>query len=146
MSEIKSDFFGIAEKCGHEIIYFPLPETKSMSVPNGRKGCIGLDPALRGKELQTRLAHELGHCEYGGFYTRLSPLDTVERHEYRANKWAVERAVPFDELREAVRHGRVTEWELSEYFDVTEDMIRFALSYYLERRGFSIKSKGNAAR
>lgn len=116
-----------------------------MSLPNGKCGYIGLDPGLRGKELRTRLAHELGHCEYGGFYTRLSPLDTVGRHEYRANKWAVERAVPFDELREAIRRGKATFWELSDYFGVTEDMIRFALTYYFERRGYTLRPRENAA-
>lgn len=140
MSEIERDFFSLAEKCGHEVLYFPLPETKSLSVPKGKSGCIGLDPALHGKELQTRLAHELGHCEYGGFYTRLCPLDTVERHEYRANKWAVERAIPFDELQKAVKAGCSTPWELSDYFDVTEEMVQFALTYYLERRGYALPS------
>ncbi len=138
MNEIKRDFFSIAEKQGHEIVYFPLPETRSVSIPKDGAGCIGLDPALQGKELQTRLAHELGHCEYGGFYTRLCPLDTVERHEYRANKWAVERAIPFEELQRAVQGGCATAWELSDYFGVTEDMIRFALTYYLERRGYRL--------
>ncbi|MCI8856199.1 MAG: ImmA/IrrE family metallo-endopeptidase [Clostridiaceae bacterium] len=140
MNEIKSDFFSIAEQSGHEIIYFPLPETKSVSVPNGQTGCIGLDPSLYGKELRTRLAHELGHCEYGGFYTRLSPLDTVGRHEYRANKWAVERAIPFDELETAIKRGYTDLCDLSDYFDVTEEMVQFALTYYFDRRGYRLSS------
>ena len=128
--------FQIARRHGHKVIYFPLPETGSLSVPTGETGCIGLDRSLRGKELTTRLAHELGHCEYGGFYTRAVPLDLVEKSEYRANKWAVEHIIPFDQLREAVHEGIDTVWELSDYFGVTEDMIRYALTYYTQTKGY----------
>lgn len=128
----------MADTHGHKIVYFDLPETKSMSLEDD-KGCyIGLDPSLTGKELRTRLAHELGHCEYGGFYTRVSPLDLVGKHEYKANKWSVEHVIPFPELKKAIHSGITSVWELSDYFDIDEGMVKFALTYYWERKRYTI--------
>lgn len=138
MNEINSNFYRLADTHGHKIVYFDLPETKSMSLEDD-KGCyIGLDPSLTGKELRTRLAHELGHCEYGGFYNAKSPLDLRGKREYKADVWAVQKVLPFEELRKAILDGIREKWELAEYFGVPEDFISFALTYYLERKGYTI--------
>lgn len=76
------------------------------------------------------IAHEAGHIETGATHRVTSPMDLIERHEYRANKWAIKKLVPKDELCEAFRHGITEPWELAEHFTVTEPFMKKALAYY----------------
>lgn len=77
-----------------------------------------------------KLAHELGHCETGSFYSRTAALDLRQKHENRADRWAIKKLVPKDELEEAVSRGCCEAWELAEHFGVTEPFIRKAVEYY----------------
>lgn len=76
------------------------------------------------------IAHEAGHIATGTTHAICSPYDDVARHEYRANKWAIKKLIPKDELEAAVRRGNVELWELAEEFGVTEDFIKKAANYY----------------
>ena len=76
-------------------------------------------------------AHEIGHCETGSFYTPKS-LELRERMEYRANKWAIKKLIPKNELEQAIKEGNEEIWQLAEYFDITEDMVRFAYWVYFD--------------
>ena len=86
-----------------------------------------------------KLSHELGHCVYGGFYNQYTPLDVREQHENKANAWAVYRLIPWGKLKQAVKNGITEVWDLAEYFDVTEDFMRWALSYYTERKNYKFE-------
>lgn len=134
----KNELFEFAEVKGHNIVYFPLPVVKSLSMPLDMSCVVGLDPNLTDREQTACLAHELGHCEYGGFYSRDVQLDMLERHEYRANVWAVRQIIPWRELKKAVHSGMVEKWELADHFNTTEEMITFAVTYYTERRRYQI--------
>ena len=79
---------------------------------------------------RTQLAHEIGHCETGSFYSRYVKVDSRQRHENRADKWAIHKLIPSDRLNEAVSQGHTEIWELAEYFEVTEDFMRKAVCYY----------------
>ena len=76
------------------------------------------------------LAHELGHCEYGGFYNRYSKYDIRAKAERRADKWAFARLVPYGRLMQAVRHGVTEVWDLAELFDVSCEFMQRAIAYY----------------
>lgn len=76
------------------------------------------------------IAHEGGHCATGCTHKVDSPLDLIEKHEYKADKWAVHRILPIEDLKSAVRQGHTEIWDLAEYFGVTEDFIRRALDIY----------------
>ena len=76
------------------------------------------------------IAHELGHCMKGAFYNRHSKHDIISRHEYRADKWACENLIPQEEMEEAFRQGYVEVWQLAEYFDVPESLVRKAVYIY----------------
>lgn len=78
-------------------------------------------------------AHEIGHCETGSFYTQKS-LELRERMEYRANKWAIKNLIPKNEMEQAIKEGNEEVWQLAEYFDITEDMVRFAFWVYFDIR------------
>lgn len=80
------------------------------------------------------LIHELGHCTTGCTQKVSSPLDLIEKHEYKANKWAIEQYIPFEELRAAIKQGYTDRWQLAEYFDLPEPFIQKALDYYFSAR------------
>ena len=77
-----------------------------------------------------RLGHELGHCETGSFYNRWAVMDIRQKHENRADKWAIKKLVPKDELDAAIADGRIELWELAELFGVTESFMLKALCWY----------------
>lgn len=81
-------------------------------------------------EEKTVLFHELGHCETGSFYNQHSPYDVRQKHENRADKWAIKKLVPEDEMDAAVLDGHVEIWDLAELFGVTEDFMRKAVTWY----------------
>lgn len=112
---------------------FDLPQTHSLSLMNNDGSCaVAIDPfGLNStKDEKIRLAHELGHCVTGSFYNRYSDFDIKARSEYKADKWAIKKLVPEDELQNAFKQGIVEPWNLAEYFNVTEDFIIKAVNYY----------------
>lgn len=122
------ELYEIAEENNIEIFCGNIPETKSMAVP----GAICLDAGLvySGAEERTHCAHELGHCIKGAFYTRDDPPYIKQRMENRADKWAIKKLVPKDELEQAVKHGYTEIWQLAEYFDVMEELMVKAVCWY----------------
>lgn len=112
---------------------FDLPQTHSLSLMNNDGSCaVAIDPfGLNStKDEKIRLAHELGHCVTGSFYNRYSDFDIKARSEYRADKWAIKKLIPKDELQAAFEQGYTEPWDLAEYFNVTEEFIIKAVNYY----------------
>lgn len=81
--------------------------------------------------------HEVGHVATGALHKVDSPYETVERSEYRANRWGFENYLKVEEFKEAFAAGYTELWQLSDYFDLPEETIRKALSYWTERRGIN---------
>lgn len=79
--------------------------------------------------------HELGYAATGALHKVSSPYETVGRSEYRAGRWIAQRYLTCEAFREAFRQGCTAPWELAEYFDLPEQEIKNALSYWTERRG-----------
>lgn len=75
-------------------------------------------------------AHELGHCMTGSFYNLYSPFDLRSQHEFRANKWAIQKLIPFSALVRAGKDGCRERYEFAEYFDVSEAFIQKAVDYH----------------
>ena len=76
------------------------------------------------------MGHVLGHCSTGSFYNRYAKLVVRIKYENHADKWAVKRLVPVDDLDNAVAAGHTEIWDLAEYFGVTEDFMRKAVCWY----------------
>lgn len=76
------------------------------------------------------VAHECGHVATGTTHSVCSSLDLVEKHEYKANKWAVHRILPAEEIRRAMEAGYIEPWELAEQTGRTEWFVRLALDVY----------------
>ena len=85
--------------------------------------------------------HELGHVGTGALHKVYSPFETVERSEYRANRWAAEHFLTADDFRAAFADGYAELWELAEYFDLPEDDIKNALHYWTECRGVNFNEE-----
>ena len=132
MKELRS-LYRLAERRGIEVIHFSLPETGSLSIQEEDGTCyIGMDEGHNFAEAEerTHLAHELGHCVTGSFYSRHTAIDSRQRHENRADKWSVRRLVPKSDLDKAVAAGYTELWELADFFGVTEDLIKKAVCLY----------------
>lgn len=126
--------YGIARQENIEVIQYPLQETGSLSVMlEDGACCIGMDKSVQDGSVQERvhLGHELGHCATGSFYNIHAAADCRQRHENRADKWAITHLIPVDDLDQAVAAGYTEVWELAEHFGVTEDFMRKAVCYYV---------------
>lgn len=126
--------YALAEQQNIEVIPFPLPQNGSMSVQlEDGTCCIGIDCSVQANTIQerTHMGHELGHCITGSFYTIHTAVDCRQRHENRADKWAIRTLVPVDALDDAIAHGCTEIWDLAERFGVTEDFMRKAVCYYV---------------
>lgn len=81
-------------------------------------------------EEKVSLLHEGGHCATGTTHSVSSPFDLVAKHEYKADKWAVQSAVSREELAAARRAGYRELHELAEYFNFTEDFMKKVICWY----------------
>lgn len=127
------ELYRLAEGARIGVDRFPLGSVEALSLQDGSGRChIALDPAqLRGTADEKRkLAHELGHCATGSFYTRACRFELPGRCENRAEKWAIKKLVPKDELCEAYLEGVTAAWELAERFGVPESFMRRVMAYY----------------
>lgn len=127
------ELYNLAEADGIDVDWLPLTAAESLSVElSDGSRCIAIDPwkmDTLAKET-TCLAHELGHCKSGGFYTQYSTHDIIEKHEYKADKFAVLKMVPLEEYQHAVNEGHTEIYDLADYFCVTEDLMKKAVCYY----------------
>ena len=126
----RTELFEIAHKKGHQVIYTELTENDCLSVELDGECYVALQDDLPEVDEVEMLAHELGHCEYSGFYSILTPLNTRGRIEYRTKKWQYSKLVPLGELRAAIRSGITAPWELAEHFNVSEALLYGACEYY----------------
>ncbi len=132
------DMFKIAFNAGIRIEYWdfsPPLEGIYLAIPN-LPPVIGISNRLCecGPNFRCVLAEELGHhfCTVGNtlpqqFYHYRNRL-CVSQSEYRALKWAAEYLMPEDELGEAFHSGCIEAWSIAEWFNVTEEMVRFRLN------------------
>lgn len=125
--------YRLAEQRGIPICRFPLPQAGSLCIETGGACYIGLDE----DSIQTRseqavhLAHELGHCVTGSFYNRYAACDLRQKHENRADRWAIRSLIDPERLYDALAAGITELWELAEHFQVTEPFMEKAMAYYL---------------
>ena len=126
------DLYAYAERRNIDVDWIPMRRATSLSVQLGDRYAFALDPWKLGSLAQETvcLAHELGHCETGSFYNQYAALDVRQRHENRADKWAIQHLIPVEDLDEAVVEGCEDIPALSEHFCVTEDLMRKAVCWY----------------
>lgn len=113
--------------------YFKTAPVDALSVKMDDYCAVAIDPFVieNTADEKCKCAHEVGHCVTDAFYTETSDAITVARCEEKANRWAIKKLVPKDELTAAVADGYKEVWELAEIFNVTPQFMDKALSYYL---------------
>lgn len=122
----------MAEKHDISIYEYPLELSPAASVHEESNYYIAMDS----RQLETNaertvaLAHEVGHCRRHAFYNIHNNLDIMERHELKANKWAVPFLIPKRRLLKALELGIREVYDLAEYFGVTENFMRTAIDIY----------------
>lgn len=127
-----NNLYDIAARDNITVYSYDLGGYDCLSLLDNNKCYIAIDPFKLKSEAEelVKLAHELGHCETGAFYNQYALLDIRAKHETRADKWAIKKLIPKDELVKAYRYC-TNRWELSEHFGVTEDFMQKVLDYYV---------------
>lgn len=132
------ELFNLTEKEGIDIEWWdfkPPLEAVYWALP-GLPPIIGLSNQLKHEStayFRCVLAEEIGHhyttvtnAIPQTFFHYRDRLE-VSRAEYRALRWAANYLMPKEELNEAIEKGIKEVWELAEFFNVTEDIVRFRL-------------------
>jgi Zn-dependent peptidase ImmA (M78 family) len=134
-----SHFYNYCQKNNVEIISFDGMPAEGLTMRIREDYAIFLDfsQIQSARLLKGICYHELGHAGTGALHKVSSPYETVERSEYRANRWAAEHFLPPEEFREAFANGYTELWQLAEYFDLPEQDIKNALTYWTERRNIN---------
>ena len=140
-----SDFYGYCRQNKIDIIpYMGCPQPAATIRDRGEYA-VFLDFS---KICSTRLLrgvcyHELGHVATGALHKVDSPYELVERSEYRAKRWAAQHYMTAEDFREAFAAGCRELWQLAEYFDMPEQDVQAALTYWQDRRGIDFEKYGN---
>lgn len=132
MTELLSLYL-LAEEENIMVDCYQLGKRAALSIMDRDGDCyIAIDPFRLESEMdeKVKLAHELGHCKTGSFYNQWAARDVRQKHENRADKWAVQHLVSEEALDDAVAEGHTEMWQLAEHFGVTEDFIRKVVCWY----------------
>ena len=126
-----SQLYNIASDNNIEVDNFDTKAVDSFSMPHiivlNKKGL------KRTLDKKMHMAHELGHCLTWSFYHSTSKYDTRSRMECRADRWVIHNLIPFFEFYAALQSGLSENWQLAEYFEVTEDYIIKAKTMYEQK-------------
>lgn len=128
------ELYDLAFKQNIAVLRYPMEKNGSMSLMEPDGSCyIGMDESVLDGGVQERvhLSHELGHCVTGSFYNIHAAIDYRQRHENRADKWAIENLIPVDQLDDAIAEGCIELWDLADRFGVTETLMKKAICYYV---------------
>ena len=131
-----SQFYDYCRKNQVDVIPYLGAPQPGTTIRDGSQYAVFLDFS---KIRSTRLlrgvcCHELGHIATGALHKVSSPYELVERSEYRANRFVAQTVLTEQAFREAFANGCRELWQLAEYFDLPEEDVKNALSYWTERR------------
>ena len=128
------ELYDLARKENIAVLRYPMKANGSMSLMEPDGSCyIGMDDCVSdgGTQERMHLGHELGHCLTGSFYNIYASRDLRERHENRADKWAIRRLIPVSALDDAIAAGHTELGDLADYFGVTETFLKKAICLYV---------------
>ena len=132
-----SDFYTYCREHQIDIIPYNGCPKEGATIRDGDWYAVFLDfSKIRSARLLRGVCyHEFGHAATGALHKVSSPYELVAQNENRANRWAAEHFLTVADFREAFADGYTELWELAEYFDLPEEDIKNALTYWSERRG-----------
>lgn len=127
------ELYRYAEQEHIDVDFCPMSAAEALSLPlSDGSYAIAIDPGkLHGTSDEVwKLAHELGHCQTGSFYSSHTPLDERVRCEIRATRWAIEHLLPFPALSAAAASGITSPADLAEHFTLPQSFVEQAIAYY----------------
>lgn len=129
-----NELYLLAEEEGIAVDAYDFCEHRCISVTLDGRCYIGINPfaLLSAADEKCKLAHEIGHCETGTFYQRSTNDILRRRCETKADRWAIKKLIPKNELIKALKLGTTDNLELAEHFGVTEDFLEKAIKFYCE--------------
>ena len=132
-----SDFYHYCRQHGVEVIPYAGVPQPGATIRDRGEYAVFLDfTKIRSARLLRGVCcHELGHLATGALHKVDSPYELVERSEYRANRYIAEHCLTAADFREAFAAGCSELWQLAEYFDLPEQDVKNALTYWSERKG-----------
>lgn len=138
-----SDFYDYCRKNRVDVIPFMGIPQPGATVRDRGQYAVFLDfSQIRSTRLLRGVCcHELSHVATGALHKVSSPYELVERSEYRANRYAAQHYLKAEDFRQAFRAGYTELWQLAEYFDMPEQDIKNALTYWSERRGIQFANE-----
>lgn len=83
------------------------------------------------------VSHEWAHIVTGTTHSHDAPVRLIAWGETKATRAQIKKLLPYEEMRAAMKSGYREVWELAEYFEVPEDLIRQAIEYYTGPCGLS---------
>lgn len=133
-----ADVYSAIEETGANVVVWNHPLLDALTLEMNGIYDIFINPDKNNTiaNFQTKLIHEWGHCSTGATHHVNSPFELIEQNEYRANKAAFERFLPWAEIKKAVSAGLTEYWELADYFNLNEDFIRQAVHYYINLKQY----------
>lgn len=114
---------------GVRFYHWDLDDGQATTIETGGNYGIFMDfhnISTEAEELVT-VAHEGGHVFTGATHKVSSPYDLIAKHEYKADKWAVQRLISADALDAAVAEGYTDIYSLAEHFNVTVPFMKKAV-------------------
>lgn len=120
------------EKDGVAVFDYPVEIDDAMTICMNDQYAIFIDinQFQSAAEELSALAHEYGHCATGATHAVSSPLDLIEKHEYKADKFASHNLLAPSAMKQAIDDGYTEVWQLAEQFDVTEEFVQRAVYIY----------------
>ena len=139
-----SDFYGYCKQNNVDVIPYTGMPSMGATLRDGSDMAIFLDFSLihSTRQLKGVCLHEQGHAATGALHKVASPYETVERSEYRANRWVFRNFLPEEAFREAFAAGYTEPWQLAEYFDLPQQDIEKALRYWQDTQGVDFNENG----
>ena len=133
------DFYAYCTDNQIDVIPYAGCPTQGATIRDGEWYAVFLDfSKIRSMRLMRGVCiHELGHAATGALHKLDSPYELVERSEYRANRWAAEHYITEADFRAAFAEGYTEFWQLADFFDLPEEDIKNALTYWSERKGIN---------
>ena len=109
-------------------------ETEPVTISYGERYAVFMDFfEINGTaNLNWSLGHELGHCATGATHRVGSPFELIQKHEYKANRYFFTRYIPPCQFEDAFKRGITEKWEIAEWFELPEEFIIKAWTFYLD--------------
>ena len=137
-----ADFYNYCKRNRVDVIPYPGAPKPGATIRDGNWYAVFLDfSQIKSLQfLRGVCCHELGHAATGALHKVCSPYELWERSEYRAKRYVAQHFLTVEDFQEAFDAGYTEPWQLAEFFELPEEDVKSALSYWTERKGINFNA------